>query len=127
MAPKTFECTPLSIAVPLDGTERQLGIRQLQRQLSRPKIRSQYRRFSGPFLDSLTPEDVQRCHLKSWKEFLPSPETNIKRPCSAFSIPGSVIALCERIEENLFFFLVRQTSKYPKRIVFCSRRIMSSS
>eukprot|EP00210_Caulerpa_lentillifera_P002013 g1930.t1 len=97
--------TPLSIAVPIDGTDRELGLKQLEQfALRKRSFRSQYRRFHGPFVEYLTPEEL-RDGLRDWKEFLHCTVKDIKLQLAVYTIPGSLLALSERVDENLALFM----------------------
>lgn len=94
--------TPLSLAVPLDGTEHEMGLRQLEKYSRRRlSVRKRYRRYKGPFIEYLTVEDLKK-GVKDWREFL---HTRNARQDS-YSVPGSLDALMERLEENIVYYLV---------------------
>lgn len=98
--------SPLALAVPLEGTEKEIGLKQIQRHLSRrPSIRSQYKRFKGPFFESLTIEDVKR-GPKNWQEFLHAAPKDVKMNLTTYSVPGSIESLTERVDENLVHYMV---------------------
>lgn len=93
---------PLSLAVPLDGTEHEMGLRQLERySRRRPSVRKRYRRYKGPFIEYLTVEDLKR-GVRDWREFLHSRNAKM----DSYSVPGSLDALMERLEENIVYYLV---------------------
>ncbi|GMH33857.1 hypothetical protein BSKO_01691 [Bryopsis sp. KO-2023] len=93
--------TPLSAAVPLDGTEHQMGLRQLER-LNRqtPGVRTRYRRYKGPFIEYLTVEDLKK-EAREWNDFLHCSKSAL----DCYTVPGSVDALVERLEENIVYYL----------------------
>ena len=50
-------------------------------------------------------EDMQR-KAKNWKAFVQYDKKLVKGPTEAYSFPGSVVAMCERMDENLVEFTV---------------------
>lgn len=99
----TLHKSPLSLAVPLDGTDHVMGLLELQR-LSRRKesARSRYRRYKGPFIEQITLDDLQKKPV-DWRHFFNNPQ--VSQP--SYSVPGSVDCLLERLEENSVYYLVR--------------------
>lgn len=108
--------TALSIAVPLDGTDRELGLKQLEQFASRKQtFRSQYKRFHGPFVEYTTPEEL-RNGLRDWKELLHCSARDIRLGLAVYTVPGSLLALSERLDENLARFLVLQKTR---KLILC--------
>ena len=112
-------CTPLSLGVPPEGTEHQIGIQQIENYLYRqPNVRSQYRRFRGPFWEDLTIEDLKRRSPK-WKGFWQRHPRDERRQLDLYTVPGSLLALCERMDENLFQYMVILTLLTSPRCRCC--------
>lgn len=108
--------TALSIAVPLDGTDRELGLKQLEQfALRKQTFRSQYKRFHGPFVEYTTSEEL-RNGLRDWKELLHCSAKDIRLGLAVYTIPGSLLALSERLDENLARFLVLLK---PRKLILC--------
>lgn len=105
----SFKRSPLSLSVPLDGSDTVRGLRTLERetllnsdavqpaaeqQHARPVAagRRHYQRYKGPFIEQLTLEDLQ-AEPKPWKAFLGS--------STSYNVPASVAVLMERMEVGM--------------------------
>ena len=125
----SFSSSPLCPAVPLDGSDTVLGLRDLDRhnratkeaealaelakqassmqQRSQPQGRTQQKRYQGPYIHQLTLQDLRR-QPQDWQQFV-GVESHAG-PCSSwaasFNVPEHLTMLAERLEENLVHFLV---------------------
>eukprot|EP00884_Botryococcus_braunii_P022888 jgi/Botrbrau1/9283/Bobra.0111s0010.1 len=107
-----FRASPLSLGVPLDGTETVVGLRQLDLHYrthhinTRLEARSRtlgYERYRGPYLHQLTAEDLRK-RKPSWSEFFCSGNGSSGWR-EAYNAPEHLGMLQERMEENLIFYL----------------------
>lgn len=80
-------------------------------------VRQQYARYKGPYFHQLTPEHLRQ-PPKAWLEFLCASKRGSDGV--AYNLPLHISMLCERMEENMIFYLVRShlpgegsTSKRP--------------
>ncbi|BDA51413.1 hypothetical protein COCOBI_18-2910 [Coccomyxa sp. Obi] len=107
-----FQRSPLSQVVPLEGSETVLGLRQID-SLSRSEnlkrslgitggLRQQYARYRRPFLHQLTTDNLRQ-PPKGWLQFACA--TRRETDGVAYNLPQHVAMLCERMEENLVFYL----------------------
>ena len=113
----SFQVTPLSHSVPLDGSEAVLGLRQLQRHQDGQKLaralepagqastsgRTESARYKGPFIDQLTLDDLAR-PPRPWAQFFTGGPAGPWT--AAYNVPEHTAMLRERAQDNLAFYLV---------------------
>ncbi|KAK9813247.1 hypothetical protein WJX72_011400 [[Myrmecia] bisecta] len=116
---KEFKKSPLAPNVPLEGSDTVLGLRQLERQrlaeaspfrtLAPDRLfqsnpgRRNYTRYKGPFLEE-TRLDSLRAPPRPWPQFLHHGANS--SVIVAYNVPEDVRMLCERLDENLVYYLV---------------------
>lgn len=66
-------------------------------------LRQQYARYRGPFLHHLNTDNLRQAP-KGWLEFACA--TRGEADGVAYNLPLHVAMLCERMEENIVFYLV---------------------
>jgi len=96
--------SPLSAAVPLEGTDTVLGLRALEQSVPAAAARqsfAQRRRYRGPYLEHVTLEQC-RAPPKPWRELLERPGGGWR---GAYSVPPDWDTVFDRAEENLVLFL----------------------
>ncbi|KAK9822459.1 hypothetical protein WJX81_003625 [Elliptochloris bilobata] len=109
-----FRRTPLSAAVPLEGSDTVVGLRELEHQQRRETLQSIFgavsgdgaakgrTAYKGPRLAELRLEDLRR-RERPWQVFLHGGEGTAWS--AAYNLPEHVAHLCARCEENVVHYL----------------------
>uniref|UniRef100_A0A061SNT6 Uncharacterized protein n=1 Tax=Tetraselmis sp. GSL018 TaxID=582737 RepID=A0A061SNT6_9CHLO len=100
-----LRATPLSSAVPLEGTDTIPGLRILEQTVPASFQRNCFervRRYRGPYLQQLTTDHL-KAEPKPWRTFFEGTEGW----SGSYCIPSDWFSLTDRAEENVVLFLVR--------------------
>lgn len=121
--PQLMQRSPILLSVPIGGTDTVTGLRPMaygqdsgvthdevrvaKRVQSSPPpqhARSFYKRYKGPYLESLT-KDSWKKPPKSWRHFFYGQSSEL-----VYNVPVDTRHLQERMEENFITYLVSATS-----------------